>query len=57
MDSFGQLQILPRLFRRTSYTGLLALCGFSYQKTEKVFIFKSRSESKVADFEEQLEKN
>lgn len=40
---------------RTSYTHLLALCGFSYQKTEKVF--KSRSETKVADFEEQLEKN
>ena len=40
---------------RTSYTNLLALCGFSYQKTEKVF--KSRSEAKVADFEEQLEKN
>lgn len=40
---------------RTSYTNLLNLCGFSYQKTEK--IFKSRSQSKVADFEEQLEKN
>ena len=40
---------------RTSYINLLALCGFSYQKTEKVF--KSRSETKVADFEEQLEKN
>jgi transposase len=40
---------------RTSYTTLLRLCGFSYQKTEK--IFKSRSEAKVADFEEQLEKN
>jgi len=40
---------------RTSYTHLLRLCGFSYQKTEKVF--KSRSEMKVADFEEQLEKN
>ena len=40
---------------RTSYTSLLSLCGFSYQKTEK--IFKSRSQSKVADFEEQLEKN
>ena len=39
----------------TSYTNLLALCGFSYQKTEKVF--KSRSEIWVADFEEQLEKN
>jgi transposase len=40
---------------RTSYSCLLRLCGFSYQKTEKVF--KSRSETKVADFEEQLEKN
>jgi len=40
---------------RTSYSRLLHLCGFSYQKTEKVF--KSRSETKVADFEEQLEKN
>jgi transposase len=40
---------------RTSYSQLLHLCGFSYQKTEKVF--KSRRESKVADFEEQLEKN
>jgi len=40
---------------RTSYTSLLSLCGFSYQKTEKVF--KSRSQTKVADFEEQLEKN
>jgi transposase len=40
---------------RTSYSQLLHLCGFSYQKTEKVF--KSRRETKVADFEEQLEKN
>ena len=40
---------------RTSYTSLLSLCGFSYQKTEK--IFKSRNQIKVADFEEQLEKN
>ena len=40
---------------RTSYRYLLDLCGFSYQKTEKVF--KSRSETKGADFEEQLEKN
>ena len=40
---------------RTSYSSLLHLCGFSYQKTEK--IFKSRSQTKVADFEEQLEKN
>jgi transposase len=40
---------------RTSYTRLLGLCGFSYQKTEK--IFKSRNQTQVADFEEQLEKN
>ena len=40
---------------RTSYNRFLHLCGFSYQKTEK--IFKSRSEAKVSDFEEQLEKN
>jgi transposase len=40
---------------RTSYLHLLRLCGFSYQKTEKVF--KSHSEMKVAEFEEQLEKN
>lgn len=40
---------------RTSYIQLLRQCGFSYQKTAKVF--KSRSEAKVADFEEQLEKN
>ena len=40
---------------RASYINLLSLCGFSYQKTEKVF--KSRSTAKVADFEEQLEKN
>jgi len=40
---------------RTSYIQLLRQCSFSYQKTEKVF--KSRSETKEADFEEQLEKN
>ena len=40
---------------RTSYSSLLRRCGFSYQKTEK--IFKSRSQTTVADFEEQLEKN
>ena len=40
---------------RTSYIQLLRHCGFSYQKTEKVF--KSHSEAKVAEFEEQLEKN
>lgn len=40
---------------RASYTSLLGQCGFSYQKTEK--IFKSKSQAKVTDFEEQLEKN
>jgi transposase len=40
---------------RTTYSQLLHLCGFSYQKTEKVF--KSHRQTKVADFEEQLEKN
>ena len=40
---------------RTSYLRLLRLCGFSYQQTANVF--KSHSELKVADFEEQLEKN
>jgi len=50
-----QMQFGVEYQSRTSYLTLLALCGFSYQKTEKVF--KSRSESKVADFEEQLEKN
>jgi transposase len=40
---------------RTSYSSLLRFCGFSYQKTEK--IFKSRNQTKLAEFEEQLEKN
>jgi transposase len=40
---------------RTSYLHLLAVCEFSYQKTEKVY--KSHSQLKVADFEEHLEKN
>jgi len=39
----------------TSYLRLLAQCEFSYQKTERVY--KSHSQLKVADFEEQLEKN
>jgi transposase len=39
----------------TSYWLLWGQCGLSYQRTEKVF--KSRSDLKVADFEEQLEKN
>jgi transposase len=39
----------------SSYLLLLGECGLSYQRTESVF--KNRSEAKVADFEEQLEKN
>ncbi len=38
-----------------SYLALLADCGFSYQRTQKVF--KSRNEREVVAFEEQLEKN
>ena len=40
---------------RTSYYGLFSLCEFSYQRPAKVF--KSRSQAKVGDFEEMLEKN
>lgn len=50
-----QMQFGVEYQSRTSYINLLALCGFSYQKAEKVF--RSRSAIKVADFEEQLEKN
>ena len=39
----------------SSYRALLADCGFSYQRAQKVF--KSRSERDVLAFEEQLEKN
>ena len=39
---------------RGSYRQLFARCGFSYQRPAK--IYKSRSEAKVAEFEEQLEK-
>ena len=39
----------------SSYLALFAACGFSYQRTQKVF--KSRSERDVVAFEEQLEKN
>ncbi len=39
----------------TSYWLILGECGLSYQRTEKMF--KNRSAAKVADFEEQLEKN
>ena len=41
--------------RSKSYHRLFALAGFSYQRPGKVY--KSRSAAKVADFEEQLEKN
>jgi transposase len=39
----------------TSYYRLLDLCGFSYQRPAKAY--KSRSAAKIAEFEEQLEKN
>ena len=39
----------------SSYPRLFHLCGFSYQRPAKVY--KSRSEAKIAEFEEQLEKN
>lgn len=39
----------------SSYLELFARCGFSYQRSAKVF--RSRSAEQVADFEEQLEKN
>jgi transposase len=40
---------------RTSYLNLFATCGFSYQRTEKVF--KSRRETQVLEFEAETEKN
>jgi transposase len=40
---------------RSSYTCLFERLEFSFQKAEKVF--KPRNQLKVADFEEQLEKN
>jgi transposase len=40
---------------RSSYHGLFARCGFTYQRTEKVY--KSRRERAVVDFEAQVEKN
>jgi transposase len=39
---------------RSSYHRLFDLCDFSYQRPAKVY--KSRSEAKIAEFEEQLEK-
>jgi transposase len=39
----------------SSHQRILGICGFSYQKVEKVF--KPRSEQKVLEFDEQVEKN
>ncbi len=39
---------------RTSYRTLLAKCGFSYQRPAKQY--KTHSETKIREFEEQLEK-
>ena len=39
----------------TSYRNVLKRCGFSYQRTER--IYRSRSEMAVADFEAEIEKN
>ncbi|HEX9870038.1 MAG TPA: helix-turn-helix domain-containing protein [Candidatus Tectomicrobia bacterium] len=38
-----------------SYRNVLKRCGFSYQRTER--IYRSRSELAVADFEAEIEKN
>lgn len=63
----GQFWTLPDLQRAieqeygvcyqspSSYPRLFHHCGFSYQRPAKVY--KSRSEAKIAEFEEQLEKN
>ena len=40
---------------QTSYRTLLHQCGFSYQRSEKVY--RSRAEAAVVAFEEELEKN
>jgi transposase len=39
----------------SSYYRLFGRCGFSYQRPTKAY--KSRSATKIAEFEEQLEKN
>ena len=63
----GQFWMVPDLMRAVQewfggtwrspsfYLALLAACGFSYQRAQK--IYKSRSERDVLAFEEQLEKN
>lgn len=40
---------------RNSYANLLHACGFSYQRTEKVF--KSQRPAEIAAFQEMVEKN
>lgn len=40
---------------RVSYLNLLHACGFTYQRTEKVF--KSQRPAEIAAFEERVEKN
>lgn len=49
-DWFGVTWTSP-----SSYLTLLADCGFSYQRAQKVY--KSRSEREILAFEEHLEKN
>jgi len=49
----GRYGVLYR--SRSSYLSLLQRCGFSYQRPERAF--KSRRETQVAAFQEQLEKN
>lgn len=44
-----------RYASRTSYYNLLLTCGFSYQRTEKVF--KSQRPLQIAAFQELVEKN
>jgi transposase len=44
-----------RYASRTSYYNLLLACGFSYQRTERVF--KSQRPLQRAEFEEMVEKN
>jgi transposase len=39
----------------TSYRTVMARCGFSYQRTERTY--RSRSETAIAEFEEEIEKN
>ncbi len=63
----GQFWTLPDLGRAmqqwygvsyqspSSYHRYLGLCGFSYQRPQRVY--KSRSEAQVVEFEDQLEKN